>query len=80
MGMSTSTCARHCEGGMILFEEWGAMEWVILAVDIIALVVVIGFLKWKIQRKLNEVEIRQRHHLHLKRPSAQSSEQETSED
>ena len=40
----------------------------------------IGFLKWKIQRKLNEVEIRQRHHLHLKRPSAQSSEQETSED
>lgn len=65
---------------MILFEEWGTMEWVILAVDIIALVIVIGFLKWKIQRKLNEVETRQRHHLHLKRPSAQSSEQETSED
>ena len=65
---------------MILFEEWGTIEWVILAVDIIALVLVVGFLKWKIQRKLNEVEIRQRHHLHLRRPSAQKTEQETSEE
>ena len=50
-----------------MFEEWGQIEWLILAVDGLALYIVYRFLKKRIQHKLDEVEARQRHHLHHKR-------------
>ena len=44
-----------------MFEEWTASTWLILLVDIIAIVIVVMFLKLKIQHKLHEVEARQAH-------------------
>jgi len=44
-----------------MFEEWTASTWLILLVDIIAIVIVVMFLKRKIQHKLHEVEARQAH-------------------
>jgi len=35
-------------------------DWIILFVDIIAIVIVIRFLSWKVRHKLDEVEQRQR--------------------
>ena len=42
-----------------MFENWGTAEWFILVVDIVAVIIVVRFLKNKIRRKLNEVEVRQ---------------------
>ncbi|HII58826.1 MAG TPA: hypothetical protein HA328_07735 [Candidatus Poseidoniaceae archaeon] len=42
-----------------MFENWGMTEWFILIVDIVAVIIVVRFLKNKIRRKLNEVELRQ---------------------
>ena len=42
-----------------MFENWGTTEWFILVVDIVAVIIVVRFLKNKIRRKLNEVEVRQ---------------------
>jgi len=42
-----------------MFENWGTTEWFILVVDILAVIIVVRFLKNKIRRKLNEVEVRQ---------------------
>ena len=42
-----------------MFENWGMTEWFILFVDIVAVIIVVRFLRTKISRKLNEVELRQ---------------------
>ena len=42
-----------------MFENWGTTEWFILVVDIVAVIIVVRFLRYKIRRKLNEVELRQ---------------------
>ena len=42
-----------------MFENWGTTEWFILVVDIFAVIIVVRFLRNKIRRKLNEVEVRQ---------------------
>ena len=42
-----------------MFENWGTTEWFILVVDILAVIIVVRFLRNKIRRKLNEVEVRQ---------------------
>ena len=42
-----------------MFENWGTTEWFILVVDIVAVIIVVRFLRNKISRKLNEVELRQ---------------------
>ena len=42
-----------------MFENWGIVEWLILVIDIVAVVIVISFLKNKIKNKLKEVEQRQ---------------------
>ncbi len=42
-----------------MFENWGIVEWLILVIDIVAVVIVISFLKNKIKNKLKEVEHRQ---------------------
>ena len=42
-----------------MFENWGMTEWFILVVDIVAVIIVVRFLRNKISRKLNEFELRQ---------------------
>ena len=42
-----------------MFENWGMTEWFILVVDIVAVIIVVRFLRNKISRMLNEVELRQ---------------------
>ena len=44
---------------IVMFENWGATEWFILVVDIFAVIIVVRFLRNKIRKKLNEVELRQ---------------------
>lgn len=44
-----------------MFDEWTASTWLILLVDIVAIAIVVVFLKRKIQHKLHEVEARQAH-------------------
>ena len=39
-----------------MFETWTVGTWLILVVDIIAIIIVVMFLKRKIQHKLHEVE------------------------
>ena len=56
-----------------MFEEWGQIEWLILAVDGLALYIVYRFLKKRIQHKLDDVEARQRHHLIQRRKSAEDT-------
>ena len=56
-----------------MFEEWGQIEWLILAVDVLALYIVYRFLKKRIQLKLDEVEARQRHHLIQRRKNAENA-------
>jgi|TARA_B110000967_G_scaffold208246_1_gene259809 di/tricarboxylate transporter len=40
--------------------NWQASDWVIFFVDIIAILIVIRFLSWKVSHKLEEVEQRQK--------------------
>ena len=42
-----------------MFEEWGAIEWFLLLVNIIAVTIAARFLIWKIKKKFAEVEKRQ---------------------
>ena len=44
-----------------MFDPWTASTWLILVIDIVAIVIVVMFLKAKIQHKLKEVEARQAH-------------------
>lgn len=44
-----------------MFEEWTMTTWLILLVDIVAVIIVVLFLKRKIQHKLEEVEARHAH-------------------
>ncbi len=39
--------------------NWQTSDWIIFFVDIIALLIVIRFLSWKVSHKLEEVEQRQ---------------------
>ena len=49
-----------------MFEEWGAIEWFLLLVNIIAVTIAARFLIWKIKKKFAEVEKRQKHSLQSK--------------
>ena len=42
-----------------MFDNWGYVEWLILVIDIVAIVIVVRFLRNKIKSKLHEVELRQ---------------------
>ena len=46
---------------MELFETWGRTEWVLLVVNVIAVYIVVRFLKSRVELKLREVEARQAH-------------------
>ncbi|DAC46452.1 MAG: hypothetical protein CMO41_04940 [Verrucomicrobiales bacterium] len=58
-----------------MFGEWLADNWLILVVDIAAIVIVVMFLKSRIQLKLKEVEARQAHE-RLMRKEARKNETE----
>lgn len=40
--------------------NWEFSDWIVFFVDIVALVIIVRFLSWKVNHKLNEVEQRQR--------------------
>tara|TARA_B100000767_G_C19770767_1_gene539852 strand:- start:2667 stop:2858 length:192 start_codon:yes stop_codon:yes gene_type:complete len=40
--------------------NWQASDWIIFFVDILAIIIVVRFLSWKVNRKLQEVEQRQK--------------------
>ena len=46
---------------MELFETWGRTEWVLLVVNVIAVYIVVRFLKSRVELELREVEARQAH-------------------
>ena len=50
-----------------MFDQWGWSSWVILVVDVLAVLIAVWFLKKKIQSKLNEVELRQDFHRQQKK-------------
>ncbi len=58
-----------------MFDEWTASTWLILLVDVIAIMIVVVFLKRKIQHKLQEVEARQAHK-RLQRKQTRTSTEE----
>ena len=59
-------------------DEWTAGTWLILLVDIVAIIIVVVFLKRKIQHKLHEVEARQAHQRLQRKRTQTSSSDETS--
>lgn len=50
-----------------MFDGWELTDWAIVILDVIAVVIVVLFLKKKIQSKLKEVELRQDFHLQQKK-------------
>lgn len=62
-----------------MFETWDALDWTILIVDIVAIVIVVTFLKRKIQHKIAEVEARQAHHLRMKKTTSSPAEPDQQE-
>ena len=63
--MSILISVRRCRG---FFDVvWmGIKRLIILIVDVVAVVLIVRFLSWKIKHKLEEVELRQKHALHQK--------------
>ena len=59
-----------------MFDTWTAGTWAILVVDVIAIVIVVLFLKSKIQHKIKEVEARQAHERLQRKRAASSPEKE----
>lgn len=59
-----------------MFETWTVGTWLILVVDIIAIIIVVMFLKRKIQHKLHEVEARQAHERLMRKQDRTSSPEE----
>ena len=55
-----------------MFDNWGTAEWVILIVDLIAIVIVVWFLSSKIKSKLAEVEERQNNSTNRRREAKQA--------
>ena len=59
-----------------MFDNWTYVEWLILIIDILAIVIVVRFLRNKIKKKLQEVELRQNYQTKQRRQlSKQTSEE-----
>ena len=54
--------------------SWTVSDWLILVIDVVAIAVVVVFLKRKIQQKLNEVEARQAHERVMRKQAARANE------
>ncbi|MCH1540229.1 MAG: hypothetical protein L7S56_02165 [Candidatus Poseidonia sp.] len=63
-----------------MFDSWGATEWFILVIDLVALAIVVEFLRRKIKHKLDEVEVRQAFHLQQRRAAPPTTIDETSDE
>ncbi|MCS5533471.1 MAG: hypothetical protein NZ736_04360 [Candidatus Poseidoniaceae archaeon] len=50
-----------------MFEQWGLEEWIILPFLLIAVAIIIWFLRRKILRKFEEIELRQQFEARRKR-------------
>ena len=50
-----------------MFDNWTYVEWLILIIDILAVVIVVRFLRNKIKKKLQEVELRQNYQTRQRR-------------
>ena len=50
-----------------MFEQWGLDEWIILPFLLVAVAVIIWFLRRKILRKFEEIELRQQFEARRKR-------------
>ncbi|MEL0331929.1 MAG: hypothetical protein VW982_06915 [Candidatus Poseidoniales archaeon] len=61
-----------------MFDTWTLGTWLILVVDIIAIIIVVMFLKRKIQHKLDEVEARQAHERLMRKQTRTPSAEESS--
>ena len=60
-----------------MFDNWGAAVWVILVVDLIAIVIVVRFLSSKVKSKLAEVEERQNTSTNRRREAKQAQLRDT---
>ena len=59
-----------------MFDNWTYVEWLILIIDILAVVIVVRFLRNKIKKKLQEVELRQNYQTRQRREQAKHSSEE----
>jgi flagellar biosynthesis/type III secretory pathway M-ring protein FliF/YscJ len=50
-----------------MFEQWGLDEWIILPFLLVAVAIIIWFLRRKILRKFEEIELRQQFEARRKR-------------
>ena len=59
-----------------MFDNWTYVEWLILIIDILAVVIVVRFLRNKIKRKLHEVELRQNYQTKQRRQLTKQTSEE----
>ena len=59
-----------------MFDNWTYVEWLILIIDILAVVIVVRFLRNKIKKKLQEVELRQNYQTRQLREHAKQTSEE----
>ena len=59
-----------------MFDNWTYVEWLILIIDILAVVIVVRFLRNKIKKKLQEVELRQNYQTRQRREQAKQFSEE----
>ncbi len=59
-----------------MFDNWTYVEWMLLIYNIIAVIVVVWFLRKKIKSKLHEVELRQNQQTKRRREQAKLKSQE----
>lgn len=60
-----------------MVSEWTLVDWAVLVVDVLAVMIVVAFLRRKIQHKLREVEARQAHERLMKKNAKSSASSET---
>ena len=65
---------------MQMFSNWTYVEWLILIIDIVAVVIVVRFLRNKIKKKLDEVELRQNFQTRQRRELAKQDNRRSSEE
>tara|TARA_B100001540_G_scaffold138445_2_gene123116 strand:- start:2088 stop:2288 length:201 start_codon:yes stop_codon:yes gene_type:complete len=63
-----------------MFSNWTYVEWLILIIDIVAVVIVVQFLRNKIKKKLDEVELRQNFQTRQRRKQAKQDNRQSSEE
>ena len=59
-----------------MFDNWTYVEWLILIIDILAVVIVVRFLSNKIKKKLQEVELRQNYQTRQRREHGKQTSEE----